>query len=248
MVDSLGYRMKFGVIAPSTNTSVQPEFDDMRPRGVTNHFSRIHIPDMKVENDADFERLVRAIEAAQEVAIDSVMTCHPQHLIMGMSGETFWDGAGGAEKLLTRMEARAGVKVTMGSHACWKALDTIGGIKRIAVITPYMPIGDRNVARFFGDIGYEVVRIKGFKCKSPVLIAHVSQEQLRDAILEVDGDDVDAVVQAGTNLAMAKLSGIAEYMLRKPVIAINVAIYWHALRSNGIDDRIEGFGQLLERH
>lgn len=41
MTDTLGFRKKFGVIAPSTNTSVQPEFDAMRPRGVTNHFARI---------------------------------------------------------------------------------------------------------------------------------------------------------------------------------------------------------------
>ena len=45
MVDALGYRMKFGVIAPSTNPIVQPEFGWMTPHGVTNHFSRIHIPD-----------------------------------------------------------------------------------------------------------------------------------------------------------------------------------------------------------
>jgi len=31
MPDSLGPRGKFGVLAPSTNTSVQPEFDAMRP-------------------------------------------------------------------------------------------------------------------------------------------------------------------------------------------------------------------------
>src|SRR5256885_17241533 len=37
MTDSLGSRAKFGVLAPSTNTSVQPEFDAMRPWGVTNH-------------------------------------------------------------------------------------------------------------------------------------------------------------------------------------------------------------------
>ena len=248
MVDSLGYRMKFGVIAPSTNTSVQPEFDEMRPRGVTNHFGRIHIPDMKVESDADFENLVKAIEAAQEDTIDRVMTCHPQHLIMGMSGETFWGGAEAAERLHKRMQARAGVGVTMGSHACQKALKTIGGIRRIGVITPYMPVGDENVRRFFTDIGFDVVRIIGLKCKSPVLIAHTSRETLRDAVLEIDGDDIDAIVQVGTNLAMARLSDIAEFFLRKPVIAINVAIYWDALRSNGIKDQIFGFGQLLERH
>ena len=35
MTDSLGHRAKFGVLAPSTNTSVQPEFDAMKPWGVT---------------------------------------------------------------------------------------------------------------------------------------------------------------------------------------------------------------------
>ena len=34
----------------------------------------------------------------------------------------------------------------------------------------------------------------------------------------------------------------------KPVIAINTATYWHALRANGIKDRMSGFGQLLESH
>jgi maleate isomerase len=30
------------------------------------------------------------------------------------------------------------------------------------------------------------------------------------------------------------------------VIATKAAIYWHALRNNGITDRIPGFGRLLE--
>ena len=85
MTDTLGYRMKFGVIAPSTNTSVQPEFDDMRPVGVTNHFSRILIPDMPVRSDEDFNNLVMGIRAATMDAIDAVKTCSPGALIMGMS-------------------------------------------------------------------------------------------------------------------------------------------------------------------
>jgi len=247
-MDSLGYRMKFGIIAPSTNTVVQPDFDALRPFGVTNHFSRIHIPDNPVKSDDDFERLVKSIEAAQETAIDRVVTCHPGHLIMGMSAETFWDGAGGAEKLLKRMEERAGVRVTMGSHACEAALKMLGGIKRIAAITPYMPVGDRNVERFFHDIGYTVVRIKGFACDSPVNIAHVTKEDICRALLAIDGDDVDAVIQVGTNLSMAALSDAAEYFLGKPVIAINVATYWHALRTVGITDRMDGFGRLMRQH
>ena len=38
--DAYAWRLKFGVLGPSTNTIVQPEFDDMRPAGVTNHYSR----------------------------------------------------------------------------------------------------------------------------------------------------------------------------------------------------------------
>ena len=41
--DRLGFRAKLGVIVPSTNTIVQPEFDAMRPLGVSNHVSRIGI-------------------------------------------------------------------------------------------------------------------------------------------------------------------------------------------------------------
>jgi maleate isomerase len=33
--------------------------------------------------------------------------------------------------------------------------------------------------------------------------------------------------------------------LGKPIIAINTATYWHALRTNGVKDRMEGFGRLL---
>ena len=61
MPDALGWRMKFGVIAPSTNTIVQPEFDAMRPEGVTNHFGRIHIPNDPLRSDDDFTRLIDTV-------------------------------------------------------------------------------------------------------------------------------------------------------------------------------------------
>jgi maleate isomerase len=248
MTDALGWRIKFGVIAPSTNTIVQPEFDMMRPRGVTNHFARIHIPNDPLRGDADFEKLIDTVRQTIMAAIDRVMTAEPDHLIMGMSSETFWGGLEGSERLRERVEARAGVKVTMGSDAAQQALRRYGAIKRIGVVTPYMPVADEEVRRFFADCGFEVARLVGLKCASPVLIAHVGERELRDAILAVDGPEVEAVIQVGTNLAMARLAGLAELWLGKPVIAINTATYWRALRSNGIEDKIDGFGSLLAEH
>jgi maleate isomerase len=248
MTDALGWRMKFGVIAPSTNTVVQPEFDMMRPRGVTNHFARIHIPNAPILGDADFEKLIAAVRGELLAAVDRVMTCEPGHLIMGMSSETFWDGLEGSERLRERIEARAGVAVTMGSDAARQALRRYGEIRRIGVITPYMPIADEQVRRFFTDCGFEVARLVGLKCASPVLIAHVGESELRDAVCAVDGPDVEAIVQVGTNLAMARLAAAGELWLDKPVVAINTATYWWALRRNGIADPIDGLGTLLREH
>jgi maleate isomerase len=248
MTDSLGYRKKFGVIAPSTNTSVQPEYDSMRPPGVTNHFGRIHIPNDPIRNDKDFDQLMVNIRGTMFQAIDQVMTCEPDYLILGMSSETFWDGLEGSLLLRERVEKHAGVKVAMGSDASQTALKRLGHIKRVGVITPYMPLGDGQVRRFFTDCGFEIVRLKGLKCQSPVAIAHVSERTLRDAILEVNGPDVDAIMQVGTNLIMARLAGTAEFWLDKPVLAINTATYWYALRENGINDRVDGFGSLLSKY
>ena len=247
MTDSLGFRKKFAVIAPSTNTSVQPEFDAMAPRGVTNHFGRIMIPNDPVRNDDDFNVLMDNIRKEMMNTVDQVMTCEPDYLVMGMSSETFWDGLEGSQKLQRRVEERSGIKVCMGSDASQQALKRYGA-KRISVITPYMPVGDGQVRRFFTDCGFDIVKLKGLRGTSPVQYAHISEHELRDAINEVNGPDVDAIIQVGTNLAMARLAGIAEFWLDKPVLAINTCIYWWALRENGIDDKVDGFGSLLLEH
>jgi maleate isomerase len=78
-----------------------------------------------------------------------------------------------------------------------------------------------------------------------VSIAHVDEATLRRAILAVNRPDVDAIVQVGTNLSMLRLADEAERWLEKPVIAINAATFWYALRDNGFPDRMPGFGRLL---
>ncbi|MGE0725134.1 MAG: IgiC [Alphaproteobacteria bacterium] len=247
MADTLAWRKKFGVVTPSTNTVVQPEYDDLRPPGVTNHIGRMHIPDVAVNSDADFERMMGGIDAALEDAIERVMTCRPDHLILGISAESIWGGGmAPSEKIAARVRARFGdIGLTQAAHALPVALRQLGVKRRISLVTPYFPVADPHLRGYVRELGLEPVRLCHLSCRSPVLIAHVTEDELRAALREVDGPDVEAIVQFGANLPMARLAAEAERWLGKPVIAVNVATYWHALRTNGIADRKHGFGRLM---
>jgi maleate isomerase len=246
MPDALGWRRKFGVMGPSTNTIVQPDFDAMRPAGVTNHYSRIFTPNADAVSNETFRAGAELIGANTLDAVRSVMTCAPDYLVMGMSAVTFFDGRKGADRFVARVKEVSGLDISIGSHACTAALNAYGGVRRIAVLSPYWPVMNAEVARYFGDMGFTVVRDIALQCRSWIAIAEVTTAQCRDALRRLDGDDVDAIVQVGTNLSMVRLAAAAELWLGKPVIAINTATYWHVLRTNGIADQAEGFGRLLQ--
>lgn len=247
MTDHLGYRKKLGALGPSTNTIVQPDFDDLRPVGVTNHYSRIVIPNNPVNDNESFLRLVESINASTLDAVDVLRTCDMDYMVMGMSAATFWNGREGASKYLKNMTERAQVGVSCGSFATEAALNVYKA-KRIAFLSPYFEVANEQVRRFYQDCGFTVVRDVCLQRPSPVLIAHTTDDMCRQAIRQLDGDDVDAIVQVGTNLSMIRLAAAAELFLGKPVIAINTATYWHALRALGINDKKSGFGSLLEHH
>ena len=59
MKDSLGWRLKLGVVTPSVNACVQPEFDAMRPAGVTNHISRMLMSDSRITSDSTFHSVIK---------------------------------------------------------------------------------------------------------------------------------------------------------------------------------------------
>ncbi|WP_405138285.1 arylmalonate decarboxylase [Nocardia sp. NBC_01388] len=247
MPDVLGWRAKFGVLAPSTNTVVEPDFARMGVPGVTAHFGRIHIRDQNMSDDAGMGRLLDQIRAELVSACERVLTCEPDYMVMGMSAETFWGGVEGNRRFVAQIHEVTGLEVATGAEACRRALELYGA-QRIGVVTPYQPVGDENVVRFFGELGYEVQTIIGLRCPTAVSIAHVPENRLREALLEADSDGVDALVQCGTNLSMVGLADEAERWLGKPVLAINAATWWMALRDNGITDRIEGAGSLLRDH
>jgi len=242
-----GIRARMGLIVPSTNVVAETDMWRAAPAGVTFHTGRLYVEDPDLSSNERFLAFLDQIRAAMVTAVRDVVTCKPDFMVMGMSSETFWGGAEGNEAFTRNLEEQSGLKVTTGATACKQALDVLG-VSKIAVITPYQPVGDEQVYRYFADIGATVVRLKGLRCPNATAPAAVSEAELQAAIDELDGPDVEAIVQVGTNLSMVGLADRAEKALGKPVVAINAAILWSALRAYGIDDRYDGQGVLLREH
>jgi maleate isomerase len=236
-----------GVVTPSTNSTLEVDCHDARPTGVTVHTARIPIQNRKIASDAAYDEHVKAMRAGIGEAVSRVMTCSPDHLIMGVALEAFWGGVAGSRQLQADLEAEAGVPVSIGSNALSQALDTLK-VRRISVLTPHMPAGDEQVRGWLEEAGYDICAFQGLKCQSPTLIAEVTVEQMRESIAALNVEHCEAIVQVGTNLQFARLAPAAEQMLGKPVLALNSVMCWQALRHHSINDAMPGLGVLFEHH
>jgi maleate isomerase len=244
MPDVTGWRAKVAAIVPSTNTVVEHDLAVLRPPGVTFHAGRMLITRPNLADDEAFADLLVQINESIDDAVDRVMTCKPDYLLMGMSAATFWGGVAGNAAFEARMRERSGLGVSTGASACRDALTRLG-VRRIAVFSPYQPSADIEVGHYFAEAGFEVAAITGLRCASATAIAEVTPARLAETVREIDGPDVEAIVQVGTNLSFVAQADALEGWLGKPVVAINAATLWHALRAQGFDDRIDGATRLL---
>jgi maleate isomerase len=242
--DVTGWRAKVAVIVPSTNTVVEHDMAEWRPAGLTFHAGRMHITNPNLSNDEEFEGLITQLDATIEAAVERVLTCKPDYMLMGMSAGTFWGGLEGSKAFTRKIEAWSGLPVSTGSTSTAAALNAFG-VKRIAVFSPYQPVADRQVSTFYKEAGFDVVNVTGLRCQTATAIAEVTPEEIGRTVEAIDNADVEAVVQVGTNLSFVRQAEGLEGYLGKPVIPINIAVLWHAMRAMGFDDRIEGCTRLM---
>jgi maleate isomerase len=147
-----------------------------------------------------------------------------------------------------RLEQLAGMPFVTPSMAVLAGLKAIGDPKRIAVLTPYWPPADALIQEFFAACGYDVVANHGLKAQGPISVAQFTPDQIMAGFKALDVAGVEAFVHVGTNLPVSALTPEIEAEFGKPLIGVNVATYWWALRRLGIQDPLTGFGLLAEKY
>ncbi len=247
-LDALATRAKIAVIVPATNTIVQPEMEAMRPKGVTNHVSRMLLPVRPYDDMQAYRQALDTEKGNLEEALSLVLPCEPHVVAHGHSIHSFRGDRARAQAEQDRLEALAGIPFITPSVAVLEGLKAIGDPKRIAVLTPYWPPADALIQEFFVSCGYDVVANHGLKAKGPISVAQFTPEHIMDGFKTLNVQGVEAFVHVGTNLPVSALTPQIEAEFGKPLIGVNVATYWLALRRLGIQDPLPGFGVLAEKY
>lgn len=246
-VNAMGPRGVIGIMTPGPNVNVENEMMNMRPEGVINAIDRYYVPNQKIGANADWEIIMRHVVANLEDSVRRLNECLIDHLILGMSSQSYMGGEKGSFALLEQLQKLSGVDVTMGAQSAEQAFKLCGA-KRIALLTPYYPVIEHNAVDYFTARGFEVVHVEGLKCKSIIHVASQPYADLQAAVVRCTESKPDAILQLGTNLHFCDVAADAERWLKLPVFASGTVIYWSALRKMGIPDKIRGFGSLLEQH
>ena len=246
--DTLATRGKVAIVVPATNTVVQPEFEAMRPRGVTNHVTRMYLPPRPYVDMEQYRRALDTEEGNLDEALHLVLPCEPHVVAHGHSIHSFRGDRARAAHEQNTLEALCGVPFITPSMAVLAGLEAIGNPKRIAILTPYWPPADTLITEFFTACGYEVIKAHGLKATGPTAVAQITLDEIRAGFKTADDARAEVLIHVGTNLPVSAITGEIEAAHGKPLIGVNVATYWQALRRIGVADRIDGFGLLLARH
>jgi len=152
-------------------------------------------------------------------------------------------GAGRAHELIAA--GRPGVPVCTPVEAAVKALAALG-VRRIALLTPYLDGPSRLIEGFFADNGIEIVTRASFKLDGDPDMNRVTAACLIDAGRELGGHpDAEALFISCTGLRTRHVVEPLEEALGKPVVTSNQALAWDLARTAGVDDRVPGRGRLF---
>jgi len=142
--------------------------------------------------------------------------------------------------------ASLGAKTTDMARAQVAALAALG-VKRIALVTPYMEAVAASNVRMLESSGLEVVSSATMGLDRDELTTAVTRPCIADWAAAVDCEEAEAVVIGCSALRACKVGFIddLEARLGKPVVTSTQAFLWSMLRTAGISDQVAGFGRLL---
>ncbi|AHF99173.1 maleate cis-trans isomerase [Halostagnicola larsenii XH-48] len=231
-------RDRIGVIVPSSNTTVEPEFERATADDVTIHSARMALESVTVDElDAMSDDAVRGGELLAHAAVDAVAyACTTGSLLHGPGFDV---------ELEERLEDAAGVPAVATARSVCRALEGLA-VERVGVVTPYTEALDEREAEFLEVAGFDVVAIDGRGIEANTAIGTLDPDDAYEqATAMADGRSLDAVFISCTNYRSLAAVDRLEGDLGVPVVTSNGATLWDICRVASID--IDAPGALFDR-
>ena len=227
-----------GLIVLASDTVIEPEVQTFLPRdGVALYGSRI--PLAKIVRVAELKAMEQHIpEVAARILPDDDLD------VMAF-GCTSGSMVIGPDRVAAAVHvAKPGLPVTNPVSAALKGLETLG-IRRIALLTPYVDEVNAAVEDYVAGQGFDIVVKGSFKQNGDPQITRVPPEAIFEAGCELGKADVDGLFISCTALRCSSVIARLEDAIGKPVVTSNQALAWDCLRLAGYKKPVEGYGRLL---
>ena len=230
---------RIGLMVPSSNTTVEPEFYRALPRAVTLHTARLYLtriaPESILQMVQDMETQAKLLASAD---VDVI--------VLGATAPSFLKGLGYDRELIGKIEAATERPATTTSTALIEALAHIGA-KRVVLGSAYDDKVNGIAKAFLEASGIEVLAVEGLGLVDNLIVGRLGSETAYDVALRVNRPQADAIVLACTNWRTLDAIERIERDTGRPVISTSQASIWAALRMIGYSESVAGYGTLLRQ-
>jgi len=228
----------FGVLIPSTNTTVEIEYTRLLPPTLQAHIGRLgkggDTP-FSPSLDADLAYQSRMLGHAKVAAVALAQT----------SASLFEDDYDA--KAVRLMTEGTGAPAMTSAQAIGQAVQALGAT-RIALVSPYSDHVIGLAKRYYETRhGLAVVAMEGFGATDAYAIGGLSADNATEAFLRIDRPDIQVLVVPGGNFPTMRFIAGWERRFGKPVITTNQAALWGVMRAMGVTAPLPGLGRLLEQ-
>ena len=238
-------RRRVGVLVPSANSTVEPDFVLAAPERVTVHANRIG---WAAQNLTEDEAIVDRMNERLEEAASNLAAARVEVIAYGFATGSFYRGPDYAARLLERLEKTSGVPAVAASPAMVDAL-RIFGARRLSVTSPYPDWNNQRLRTYLEATGFEVLNVVGEPRAAAGGFPAMSDQEPDDVVqfcMRVCEPLADALLISCTMWRAFEAAAELERRLGLPVVTANQATIWATFRALGLRQPIRGFGSLLE--
>jgi maleate isomerase len=230
---------RIGLLVPSSNTTIEPEFYRALPRHVTVHAARLYLTQIATDS---IENVVSDIETQAR----NLASADLDVVVLGATAPSFLKGLGYDREITRRIEEASGKRATTTSTALIDALRHLG-ISRVALGAAYDDRVNGIAKDFLQASGFEVVHAKGLGLVDNLVVGRLEASSARDLAREIDRPEAQAIVLACTNWKTMDVLEQLEQELGKPVLSTTQVTMWAAMRMIGETAVVHGYGSLLRK-